>query len=436
MGQLELARSQPRHLDLGPDRPAPCVVEPSCTHGCVPGALLALGFTRQRHTIVSIAVWALVLAWGLARPSSAGALGLPRAAWLQETSAAELEDSVRPARLSFARLDLHGPIHALAIEFQGLGRTSVHAELSAGERLQAVVPVPIASSNLGAGAQFRIDSNETQQSPAGRAAFAEERSASGWPLDAIRFERERQERWRALPLELRARPRPPAGEDVGVQVPSSGLYLALATAVLFAGMRKRPVWAGAVCVLGAASIWYVASASSALSSAAAITQRCVIEHEFGTGHWLLVRSSRGELRLGAHSPVSIESDPVDAQVTCVVDARKPSSARVQGPALWTVVEAFDPRGGELQPGANTLFDLDRVWSRGQGAQGIASGWSNARQWPRGEAASPLPGVAQPPPGWLLRGLPLGRSACIGKLRSGPGLDQLLAQAGVLEPGEL
>ena len=389
-------------------------------------------------------VWLWLAALTHSPPRRAPHPGLLEVAWEQAADWARPGIELRPARLGFARVDLHGPIGELSIEFEGVGRTLLRAGLLAGESISPVVPIPLSSSGLAPGAKFSIDARERPAGEIGRAAWAAELDPSGVPLDAAQFERERAQRWQALALGLRARPRPPPVENSGVRVPMSALCLALATAAACFGLRKRSLLSAGACILGAASIWYLAPKARGPARLDVSSQRCVLEHEYGSGNWLLVRSARGALELGAHTPLSIESDPADARVECALDVRQPWNARLQGPALWTVVESFDPKGGLLEPGINTLLDLEWVWLRVQGAQGTELSWSKPRPWRSAAPSAARDGAFEPsteqaaagaPPGWLAQGLPMGRSALLGKLRGGAPLDQFLAQAGVLAAGE-
>jgi hypothetical protein len=213
--------------------------------------------------------------------------------------------------------------------------------------------------------------------------------------------------WRDLPAPLRARPLPPL-EEAPPRPGRAAAAALLAAAIAVLALRRRPVLALAA---GAAGALVLIALPVPMGGAPREVQ--VLEGDGDSGRWLLVRSARGRLELGADETGWVEVRPGGHPVA-VRAARGTAGlqAALEAPAaeLHLRRERVAPRApGRGDAGGH---DFLRVWIREPG-----EGWSDRGPW---EGSDPLPPgleAGSAPPGWLVAGLPQGVPALVGELRA-------------------
>jgi len=282
------------------------------------------------------------------------------------------------------RAELQGPLERVEVDCGRRGRTVLEGRLLEGERIEAILPLPVRP--LGEGPVELIVEPE-----GGRASFEEWVTAETPPVP--------------LPLQ-RPRVRPPLTSGPP-RARWSALAILAAGALVGAALRRRWAWAAGVGVGTAAAVLAVQVARSPAGPGVVR----VLEGHAASASWLRVDGALGELALPLEGTLALEVRPPDAAIEIGGELRDGSArwrAIAPGRELWRVAH-LDPGVRRLTREANTWGRLEETWFRD-----AAGTWSARGPWGLGEPP-PAEGAAGSPPGWLAAGLPQGVGVLVARL---------------------
>ena len=303
-------------------------------------------------------------------------------------------------RLWRAAVELEGPLDAVVLRLEGSGSTRVEAALLAGEERRLLVPLA-ARVNPTLGPPASWPEPDVAVEGAGRARFA------GWEPDP------EPAFWAGVPRELRSRPRPPL-EESEARAGAAALALVAAAFALLLGWRRRPRLAALAGLAGAGAVLLVPLAADPDADRVE-----VLEGRAAEGLWLRVGAARGSLVLPPEAAALLEVQPPGVPLAWELQGTGPEPARAGAPgALLYLLERWDPAGRRPRAGANELGALAAVWiRRADGSLSARGAWRAGEPLPAEPATGT--GPAEPPPGWLLAGLPQGTPVLLAR-RAGPG----------------
>ncbi|MBK7643749.1 MAG: hypothetical protein IPJ19_12000 [Planctomycetes bacterium] len=293
------------------------------------------------------------------------------------------------SRLAWARYELEGPISRPTLELVSGSRTLLEGELLAGEHVERVLPVVVDA--LGPHGEPRLEW-EPDAEHSGRAHFR------GWV-------REGEARWSALPLGLRARPRPPVF-PADTTPPLALLLLLGGAALASVALARRGRFGAALPAAAACALsWFLGGAGAELAA----PERIVLEGAGQASPWIEVRAGWETLVLAADAlPLELESEPEAAAIALRTTLAPGGelTLRANGAALYAR-RALEPGPGRIREEGQDCADFAAVWWRAEGE------WSFRGPWLRG---AELPGAraGEAPPGWLESGLPQGPRVCLAR----------------------
>lgn len=296
-----------------------------------------------------------------------------------------------PGRFAAAEVELTGPLETLAVELAPDAATVLRANLAAGERATASVPLLASPQGREPVLRERPDSE-------GRARWI------GWLREG--FERLDDE-WRALPSGLRSRPRvSPLASDPRDSVPPAALFGALAlVAIALAGSRKT-VATFAVCAAGSLALYL----AFALPPEPSPPLR-VLEGDGATQRWLAVDVAWERFDAPVSAPLRWETEPAHARVEAEFAIGSERWSLLARRAVLRRIARLEPGSRAADPGANRWGRFEETWTRSSDGR-----WSAHGVWEVGE---PLPtGRAEDPPGRFNPALPQGASVLLARLAPG------------------
>lgn len=296
---------------------------------------------------------------------------------------------VLQSRLAWARYELHGPMSEPALELVAGSSTRLTGALLAGEHVERLLPVVV--DPLGSRGEPRWTWSEDPDR-AGRARFL------GWDHEA-------EMQWSALPPGLRARPRPPV-LPADTTPPLALFFLLGGAALASVGLARRGRLAPLVPSLaGCVLAWWFAGAAN---PGAPLTWT-VFEGQGGDGPWIEVRAAWETLALPAEATALVlASEPEAAPISVVTKLAHADGLDLRAPgAALTSSRVCDPAPGRIDASGQDCADFEAVWWRAEGE------WTYRGAWSRGQAL-PAARLGDPPPGWLMNGLPQGPRVCLAR----------------------
>jgi len=305
---------------------------------------------------------------------------------------ASAADSLGEVTPRMAVVEVEGPMSGGTIRL-GDHLTTVVLQLESGETRRLRVPF--------SATQAELDTLELDfDFEGGTARFLE------WEAPGA------EQRWERLPAGLRGRPIP-APSGVRARPTPLAFGMLAGGLLLVYLLRSRPV----ICVLvggGAAVLLVLLPAVEEVGSSRTV----VLEGDSRSGSWIRIEVRDGVLEVELERLLRLGVVPGGAAVDWVVQPGSPgpaifkASVRSTPGARLVSAEAFErpllSGGGEATLG---LVDFRASWTRAatSGAEIEARG-----AWPSGE---PLPAIRadDPPPGWLVAGLPPGTEVLLGRV---------------------
>ena len=285
------------------------------------------------------------------------------------------------------RVELHGPLQAVAFDCGAAGSTHVVGSLSTGE--QRVLLLPFPESPV-------ADAPRTELDGAGSASWL------GWEAEPAAA---------AFPRSIHPRVRP-ALRSRTLGIPLETVLVVCAALILTRVLRRRPrVLVAVVLSLASVSGWSVARQREPDAELALVwegARAAEIQAVTVTGVRL---PGIAYLEL-ARLQVAREGAPQHWTVPLAGGAGgKPVADLECGGGEVTLSRSLlaDRGAGKLRRTRNDFRDLDAIWLRES-----SGGWQAHGAWKRGESLpDKLEGGPQPP-GWLRSGLPQGRSVLLGR----------------------
>jgi hypothetical protein len=295
-------------------------------------------------------------------------------------------------RLSSVRASCVGPLSGFEVAWPEGSAARVTLALAAGETRALELPLPLPLAAAGAGL-----------APAVSVRGAGSVQLDPWPGASAR---EFAELWARVPIALRLRPAPPAGDGAqgSTRLPWRALFAAGACLALALALRERPRAALGAGLLGAVLALALARPDASFHAAGE-----VLEGD-GTA-WVLARAARSRLALEGALPAAwLATLPPELPLSVAGDGSD-WSASARG-ALLLVRRPLTDLPPDALGARNALEDLPRCWVRG--ADGL---WSHRGPWARG-ALLPEPVPGPPPPAALVAGLPAGQGLLLAERSRG------------------
>lgn len=287
------------------------------------------------------------------------------------------------SRVAFAEYEITGPCTRVELDAGLAGSVVVEGALAAGETRRVVLPVPTSPG----------------------APPVEPRAAVGGGGGSARLAGWREPALDRLSAALRARPAPVA---TAARVRAGLAVLGVLAAAGIAGLwsARRPFVALALAAAAACAVFVLARSSLARDAAPVE----VLDGIAGDVTWQRARAARGALVLPGRGPTfALTTEPGHApiRIEAPLDPGLPVRAGAPGALLVaTWPEPWDARA--LDRAANALAPIATAWLREEGT------WTCRGAWPLEAALGPA--VEGPgPPGWLVSGLPQGRTLLVGEL---------------------
>ncbi len=302
---------------------------------------------------------------------------------------------VLDARIRVARMELAGPFDSLELRC-GAARTLVHGPLTAGERRFVGVPF------VGGEGVERLPATD----PASELARFTARFI-GWEDD------DRAGRLAALPRGLGSRP-PPAPERLRPRPRASALVALVGAGAVVLLLRRR-VRAARLVACGA----LVLLATPPVVSSPENAPIRVLEGDGASGRFVWIESGFGSIEVDGRALLALSVRPGTAPADLVAELRLGAperwTLRSPGRRITAVVDALGiDRMVRIDAGRNDLADLCSAWLRPEAGESFGARGA----WSRGAPLPPPRDALDPPPGWLVAGLPPGRAVLVASLGGG------------------